>query len=48
MAAKIRRKKSFPEIDKAAWFTIDEAGKKIIEGQVPLIEELKAKLDSIE
>jgi predicted NUDIX family NTP pyrophosphohydrolase len=29
----------------AAWFTIDEALEKIIEGQVPLIKELKAILD---
>ena len=37
-------KKSFPEIDKAAWFDKGEAVKKIIEGQVPLIEELERKL----
>jgi predicted NUDIX family NTP pyrophosphohydrolase len=40
-------KKAFPEIDKAAWFTIGEVEKKIIAGQVPLIEELKTKLDAI-
>lgn len=39
-------KKAFPEIDKAAWFTTDEAKKKIIEGQVPLINELETKLDA--
>ena len=37
-------KKSFPEIDKAAWFNKEEAVKKIIEGQVPLIEELEKRL----
>ncbi|MEO6328494.1 MAG: NUDIX domain-containing protein [Ginsengibacter sp.] len=37
-------KKRFPEIDKAAWFNAEEAKKKIIEGQVPLIEELQLKL----
>ena len=38
-------KKAFPEIDKAAWFTIDEAKKKIIEGQVSLIVELESNLN---
>jgi predicted NUDIX family NTP pyrophosphohydrolase len=37
---------SFPEIDKGAWFAIDEAGKKINSMQVALIEELKKKLSS--
>ena len=35
---------SFPEIDKGAWFTIDEAIKKINVKQVALIEELQKKL----
>jgi predicted NUDIX family NTP pyrophosphohydrolase len=39
------KKKLFPEIDKAAWYTVDEARKKIVEGQIPLINELEAKLD---
>ena len=38
------KKKSFPEIDKAAWFKLDEAKEKIIPGQVPLLEELRDKL----
>lgn len=38
-------KKSFPEIDKAAWFGLDEAREKIIPGQQPLLEELVQKLD---
>ena len=38
-------KKSFPEIDKAAWFTMDEARNKIMGGQAPLIDELEAKLN---
>jgi predicted NUDIX family NTP pyrophosphohydrolase len=37
-------KKSFPEIDKAAWFDKEEAVKKIIAGQVPLIEELEKRI----
>jgi len=32
--------KSFPEIDKAAWFDLTVASKKIIGGQLPLINEL--------
>lgn len=39
-------KKSFPEIDKAAWFHMDEAKKKIIKGQIPLIKELESKLNA--
>ncbi len=38
------KKTQFPEIDRAAWFTIDEAKQKIIEGQKPLIDELIEKL----
>ncbi|MES2267138.1 MAG: NUDIX domain-containing protein [Bacteroidota bacterium] len=34
------KRASFPEIDRAGWFTIDEARVKIIPGQVRLIEEL--------
>lgn len=32
--------KSFPEIDQAAWFNLEEAKLKILERQLPLIEEL--------
>ncbi|HWZ14838.1 MAG TPA: NUDIX domain-containing protein [Mucilaginibacter sp.] len=35
---------SFPEIDRAAWFTVDEAKEKINAGQVGLIESLASKL----
>lgn len=41
------KKKSFPEIDKAAWLNMDEAKKKIIEGQSPLLSELLAKLNAV-
>jgi predicted NUDIX family NTP pyrophosphohydrolase len=37
---------SFPEVDKAAWFTIDEAIKKIHPAQVPLLQELQSVLTS--
>jgi len=36
--------KSFPEIDKAAWFNLSEAAAKINTGQLPLIKELENKL----
>jgi predicted NUDIX family NTP pyrophosphohydrolase len=32
---------SFPEVDKAEWFTIDEAKKKINAGQVGFVEQLE-------
>lgn len=38
------RTASFPEIDRAAWFDLDEARRRILSGQRPLIEELAAKL----
>jgi len=36
--------KSFPEIDKAAWFNSNEARKKIIEAQSSLIRELETMI----
>ena len=39
-------KKSFPEVDKAAWLSIEEAKEKINLGQVQLIEELRKKVSS--
>ena len=33
--------KSFPEVDKIEWFTIEETHNKIIEGQKPLLSELQ-------
>ncbi|MFC0771503.1 NUDIX domain-containing protein [Terrimonas alba] len=38
------KKKSFPEIDKAAWFAVAESKEKILPGQLPLINELEVKL----
>ena len=35
---------TFPEVDKAGWFSVDEAKEKIIPAQVGLIEELVRKL----
>ena len=35
------KKKKFPEVDKAGWFTTGEGAKKMVEGQIPLIRELE-------
>ncbi|HZI69386.1 MAG TPA: NUDIX domain-containing protein [Hanamia sp.] len=40
------KKQSFPEVDKAGWFGLEEARKKILPGQTPLLEELNKKLTS--
>jgi predicted NUDIX family NTP pyrophosphohydrolase len=34
------QQREFPEIDRAAWFTLEEAKRKMNPGQVPLVEEL--------
>ncbi len=34
------RRASYPEIERAGWFTLDEAAGKIIEGQRPLLDRL--------
>ncbi|HUR79440.1 MAG TPA: NUDIX domain-containing protein [Thermoanaerobaculia bacterium] len=34
------RRASFPEVDRGAWFTIEEAREKIVKGQVGFLEEL--------
>ena len=38
------KKIEVPEVDKAEWFTIPEAKKKINAGQLPLLDELTAKV----
>jgi predicted NUDIX family NTP pyrophosphohydrolase len=35
-------RRSFPEVDKAAWFTLDVARTKILAGQLPLLERLES------
>lgn len=39
------RQREFPEVDRAAWFTIDTAMRKILPGQAPFLSELEEKLD---
>lgn len=34
------KQQEFPEVDRASWFTIDEARKRIIAGQVPFLDEI--------
>jgi predicted NUDIX family NTP pyrophosphohydrolase len=35
---------TFPEIDRAAWFTLEEARTKIVAGQRPILDELERRL----
>jgi predicted NUDIX family NTP pyrophosphohydrolase len=34
------RRGTFPEVDRAGWFTIEDARRKILRGQLPLLDEL--------
>lgn len=36
------RRASFPEVDRAEWFSLDQAREKMIEGQRPLLDRLAA------
>jgi predicted NUDIX family NTP pyrophosphohydrolase len=36
----------FPEVDRAAWYPIDQARMKILKGQQPFLERLLALLNS--
>ena len=38
------RLQEFPEIDRAAWFRLDEAASKLVAGQVPFLDRLRAEL----
>lgn len=38
------RQESFPEVDRAGWFSLDVAKQKIIPGQCPFLERLEAML----
>ncbi len=40
------RKQSFPEVDRAAWFALEEARKKILPGQAPFLDRLRERLGS--
>lgn len=38
------RRASFPEVDRVAWFTIHEARRRILAGQVPFVDRLAERL----
>jgi predicted NUDIX family NTP pyrophosphohydrolase len=38
------RMRQIPEVDRAAWFSLEEARAKILKGQAPLLDELDARL----
>jgi predicted NUDIX family NTP pyrophosphohydrolase len=38
------RMQQFPEVDRAAWFSIDEARVKLLKGQLPLLDALVAAI----
>jgi predicted NUDIX family NTP pyrophosphohydrolase len=38
------RVQEFPEIDRAAWFAVDEARAKLVKGQVPFLDRLLERL----
>ena len=40
------RRQEFPEIDRAAWFTLDVARSKLVQGQAALLERLAAALSA--
>ena len=41
---KSEKYQEFPEIDRAAWFAIEEATRKILKGQAALLDQLQEKL----
>jgi len=40
------RVQEFPEVDRAAWLTIEEARQKIVKGQVAFLDQLRRKLQA--
>lgn len=40
------KKRSFPEVDRAAWFDLSEARERILASQAPLLDALRARLES--
>ena len=38
------RMQSYPEVDRAAWFSLDDARRKIVPGQRAILDELAARL----
>jgi predicted NUDIX family NTP pyrophosphohydrolase len=42
------RQEQFPEVDRVAWFPIDDARRKILKGQAPFLDQLLGKVPGIE
>ena len=40
------RQREFPEVDKAAWFDVETARRKILKGQAPFLDQLLVKLQN--
>lgn len=40
------RRQEFPEVDRAAWFPLEDAARKIVQGQAALLRQLQAQLGS--
>ena len=38
------RRQDFPEVDRAAWFSPEDAAAKLLEGQLPFLDRLRANL----
>ena len=38
------RQQEFPEVDRAAWFTLEEARRRILKSQTPFLDELERRL----
>jgi predicted NUDIX family NTP pyrophosphohydrolase len=38
------RRADFPEVDRAGWFSAEEARRKLVKGQVPFVDQLCARL----
>jgi predicted NUDIX family NTP pyrophosphohydrolase len=42
------RWQEFPEIDRAGWFDLEAARRKVVKGQVPLLDRLEERLSGAE
>lgn len=40
------KQREFPEIDRAEWFALEQARRKILPGQLPLLDELQHRVDA--
>ena len=44
MAAQVRQRRSFPEVDRAAWFDLETAARKILPSQAIVLKHLEDRL----